>query len=385
MLEDHLVEMVAIASFSLGLFGAALCLMQTRDVWPHRALSLVLFVSSVMDFDDIHWPIADPLIAARVETITSVLWLIGVTSIIPLFWHYVEAVTAIRPRLPNRLWPHLILPFCAVFIGLTTLFMPRADWQGLFVDTVPLPTGWPLAVGIFGEILVIASVAQWGIYLVAITRALLRYKARLHQYVASTARRELHWVWVVMCGFGVYWVLAVVDLGFDLGNTRTGIPPWLDSFFGLGMLIVVLLWGLRQRPGLAPDVVTREPDETKYRNSALTVDMATRLERKLRQAMTDNAMHQDPNLSLWSLSRHIGASPNYVSQTLNENIGESFFDFVNGYRIKAAQALLRDTDQMVLQIAYDVGFNSRSSFYTAFSKVTGQTPIAYRKSVSGKA
>jgi len=384
MLEEYVVTAIAVASFSLGLFGAALCLMQERDVWPYRALAAVLLVSSAMELETLTLPIADPLLATRIDATFTVLWLIGLTSIVPLFWHYVVAVTSVTPRRPKPLWPHLILPAIAMTVGLATLMMSRAAWQGLFVDAEPLPSGWPLAVGIVGELLIIASVVQWAIYLVAITRALLRYRERLHSYVASTARRELGWVWAVNYGFALYWCLAATDLVFDLTKWGYQIPEWAESLYGLAILVILLLWGLRQKPGLAPDV-TPPPDDQKYRNSALTSDMADRLERKLRHAMTGDGLHQDPNLSLWSLSKHIGASPNYVSQTLNENIGESFFDFVNSYRIGTAKSLLQDTDQTVLQIAYDVGFNSRSSFYTAFGKVTGQTPMAYRKAVSDQA
>jgi YesN/AraC family two-component response regulator len=93
-------------------------------------------------------------------------------------------------------------------------------------------------------------------------------------------------------------------------------------------------------------------------------------------------LHRDANLSLWALARHIGASSNYISQTLNEVIGESFFDFVNSYRIAEAKILLTTTNDSVLNITYDVGFNARSSFYNAFKRQTGQTPTTYRKNMS---
>ncbi len=63
-------------------------------------------------------------------------------------------------------------------------------------------------------------------------------------------------------------------------------------------------------------------------------------------------------------------------------IGKSFFDFVNGYRIAEAKTLLSTTNESVLNITYDVGFNARSSFYNAFKRETGQTPTAYRKKMS---
>jgi len=235
MLEEHVVAAIAIASFSLGLFGAALCLMQDRDVWPYRALALVLLVSSVMDLDTIDLPVADALLADRFAAVTAVLWLVGLTSIIPLFWHYVVAVTSVTPRLPKPLWPHLLLPLTAIMIGIATLFMQRDDWRGLFLDTAPLPSGWALSVGIAGEGLVIASVIQWAVYVVAVTRALRRYRARLHGYVATTAQRELGWVWAVTCGFATYWVFAAFDLIFDLSDRGYDIPEWFESAYGLAI------------------------------------------------------------------------------------------------------------------------------------------------------
>ena len=107
--------------------------------------------------------------------------------------------------------------------------------------------------------------------------------------------------------------------------------------------------------------------------------MAARIASKLKRAMSEHQLHLDANLSLWALSKQVGVSDNYVSQVLNEEIGQNFFDFVNGYRVQAAQARLISSDETILNIAYDTGFNSRSSFYTAFKKTTGQTPTAFRK------
>jgi AraC-like DNA-binding protein len=52
---------------------------------------------------------------------------------------------------------------------------------------------------------------------------------------------------------------------------------------------------------------------------------------------------------------------------------------VNHYRIEKAKSLLLQSDQQVSRICYDVGFNSKSTFYAAFKKVTGVTPGAFRK------
>jgi len=135
---------------------------------------------------------------------------------------------------------------------------------------------------------------------------------------------------------------------------------------------------VRHIPGTQPS----DQQGEKYEKSALSAEASARITRKLRVAMETDHLHRDPNLSLWVLARHIGASPNYISQTLNEVIGESFFDFVNRYRIEEAKTLLSSSNDTVLAITYDVGFNARSSFYNAFKRVTGETPSHYRKKMS---
>lgn len=82
--------------------------------------------------------------------------------------------------------------------------------------------------------------------------------------------------------------------------------------------------------------------------------------------MAGERLYRDASLSLWSLSQHIGVAPNYILQTLSETLGRSFYAFVNGYRIGEAKDLLVSQARSVLDIAYDVGFNSKSAFYTAF-------------------
>ena len=79
------------------------------------------------------------------------------------------------------------------------------------------------------------------------------------------------------------------------------------------------------------------------------------------------------------LAKHIKELPSYVTQTLNIEIGESFFDYINSWRIDYASEALIKTDETVLDIAVDAGFNSRSSFYKAFKNIKGCTPSEYRK------
>ena len=67
---------------------------------------------------------------------------------------------------------------------------------------------------------------------------------------------------------------------------------------------------------------------------------------------------------------------------INETVGQNFFDFVNRYRIEEAKKLLAnpaDKKITVLEVLYEVGFNSKSSFNTLFKKHTGLTPSEFKK------
>jgi AraC-like DNA-binding protein len=75
----------------------------------------------------------------------------------------------------------------------------------------------------------------------------------------------------------------------------------------------------------------------------------------------------------------VGGAQNMVSQTLNERLGSSFFDYVAHWRIEAAKPLICAGKSSILNIAMDVGFNSKSTFYKMFKKETGMTPKAFRE------
>lgn len=98
--------------------------------------------------------------------------------------------------------------------------------------------------------------------------------------------------------------------------------------------------------------------------------------------MNDKEPFLDPALSLQKLANSIGKTPKSLSVLINQSSKAHFFDYVNKYRIDKAKELLGtdfDSKLTVQQVMYQVGFNSKSSFYTAFKKYTNQTPLQYKK------
>ena len=102
---------------------------------------------------------------------------------------------------------------------------------------------------------------------------------------------------------------------------------------------------------------------------------------KLENAMFEKSLYKNPNLTLQDLSQEINISSHQLSQFLNTNLGKNFTSYVNEFRINEACKIITSSDKLTLEaVGYDVGFNSKSTFFTAFKKITGLTPAEYQKS-----
>ncbi|WP_291152589.1 helix-turn-helix domain-containing protein [Flavobacterium sp. UBA7680] len=100
---------------------------------------------------------------------------------------------------------------------------------------------------------------------------------------------------------------------------------------------------------------------------------------KLENIMNDKSLYKNPNLNLQDLSKEINISSHQLSQFLNNNLGKNFTSFVNEFRINEACKIITSSDKLTLEsVGYDVGFNSKSTFFAAFKKHTGTTPLNYQ-------
>ena len=104
--------------------------------------------------------------------------------------------------------------------------------------------------------------------------------------------------------------------------------------------------------------------------------------KNLLQFMETEKPYLDDKLTLQKLAAQFNLPEKQLSLLINQHTGKHFFDFINEFRINDAKTLLKEQSQLtVLEVLYEVGFNSKSSFYTAFKKETNLTPTDYRKSM----
>jgi AraC-like DNA-binding protein len=102
----------------------------------------------------------------------------------------------------------------------------------------------------------------------------------------------------------------------------------------------------------------------------------------LKEYMEKNKPYLNPSLTIQNISDELNVPVRDLSLLINHRLGQHFFDFINTYRIENAMKILSDSSKSkvtILEILYEVGFNSKSSFNSAFKKHTGLTPTDYRK------
>ena len=129
-------------------------------------------------------------------------------------------------------------------------------------------------------------------------------------------------------------------------------------------------------------LASQRAQSPKYAKSGLTEEQLARHKMGLERLMQSERIYLRPDLTLPELAKAVGCSVNHLSQVINAGFGRSFFDYVNRYRIDRAKELLSALDGQggsMLNIAFSVGFNSNSAFYTAFKKAVGEAPAQYRR------
>lgn len=125
-----------------------------------------------------------------------------------------------------------------------------------------------------------------------------------------------------------------------------------------------------------------DPGNEKRKSTIIGIDVEDALSR-LNRLMEEEKVYLEEELRISDLAALLGLSVHQVSELLNQVLDISFPDLLKKYRIEEAKRIIStDASVNILNIAFAVGFQSKSSFYDSFKKYTGVTPQEYKKSVS---
>jgi len=178
---------------------------------------------------------------------------------------------------------------------------------------------------------------------------------------------------------GLLAMLVLVVLAMYMVSLLAGLP----ELFLVGSLLnvvmqICLFVGMRIYPQFFNTLKT-EIRKKRYERSMLNGVDKDIVSRRINELMEDEHAYRDSEINLSSLANRLSITRHQLSEYLNEQLGTKFRDYVSRYRIDEAQNILRENGNAnIMAVCFRVGFNSKSSFNTAFKKFTGLTPKEFR-------
>ncbi len=320
----------------------------------------------------------------------------------PLAYYYVKSLTEPWQRVePFKLSVHF-MPAVIFAVYLAPFFLLKADIKGKQWLLQSLFKNYS---GLANPVLIVFIIQIAGYFILSLR--LLRVHSRsIRQNYSSIDRINLSWLRNLL-------ILFMVQLGIFALVTFL-LPVYgifLQAAYLYNLVVVGIIYfmgykGISQTkifttselfppdavapagdsgvdPARAPTTRLEGPEETeKYAKSSLSDEQADAILSRVTRLMETERPYLEMGLTLPILSKMLDVSPNHLSQVINGKLNKSFFDFVNMYRVEETKKALisPESDRFsILGIAMDAGFNSKSSFYTAFKKHTGMTPSQFKE------
>lgn len=234
------------------------------------------------------------------------------------------------------------------------------------------------------EIMVISiiKILHIFIYYLASQREIIRYRRNLKNVKTYIDPAFETWLRVYTNS-----ILGIIVIAVLLVLTR--FHNSLEVAIFLTFFLIIL--GVQLAALIKPEIFHGFPEPRKAEalrtssSSLMSEEEKDKLFQQLLTYMEEERPFEDPEISLDNLAEQLQTKRNYLSLVINEKGGKNFMDFINSYRVEEIKQRFEDPESSnftILSIAFDVGFNSKSAFYTAFKKSTGVTPTEYRKSIA---
>ncbi|MCD0478870.1 helix-turn-helix transcriptional regulator [Chryseobacterium sp. LC2016-29] len=300
--------------------------------------------------------------------------------VMPLFYLYVNAVCYSDFTLKRKHLLHLI-PFIVVnLILVPRLYLAEGAAKEDFFK-VMWSSPEMFVYQIIGEL-------QYFFYIVGVFLVLKKYKKiYLENY---TNPNTLLYKWLSQLAVIFLVIHAFIILKNIVRYTQDrDLFIWLNIVAGTVFLLVACWFILKalNHPELFRRIdstlqPTKDFAETLETENKTDETKSFQIE-QLKNFMVEKEPFLNPSLTIQELADQVNIPVRELSVLINHHLNQHFFDFVNEYRIKKAMTILKDPtkkEYTVLEILYEVGFNSKSSFHTSFKKYTNQTPTVFRKS-----
>ncbi|QQQ28135.1 helix-turn-helix domain-containing protein [Chryseobacterium indoltheticum] len=371
---DNLLNIVTGISMFISFFLAFFMLVvKTKHKISNRLFAFFLIISAV--------DISEPYIS-QISEGPSNLGMLRTTLAflqIPIFYLYVLSVCYSDFKLKPKYLIHL-LPFLVSNIALIPRFYSvdvasKLDFIINRQNMIELQlTHWLFHI-------------QVVVYFTAVFLLLRRAKKLYLENNSGGNLNAYQWLFQLTGVLAALYVIVIFKNIFKFSDY-----PYISDWIKIGILLLqpfITCWYLYKalnNPGLFRNIDSKLKlvSDLVFEDKAIELETLNEDLLKLKKYMTDEKPFLNPDLKIQDISKEINIPVRELSVLINHQLGQHFYDFVNTYRIENAMEILKDSSKTkvtILEILYEVGFNSKSSFNTAFKKQTGNTPTAYRKAL----
>lgn len=315
--------------------------------------------------------------------------LVGVTHPFPLLYGpflylYVSFALRQEQRFNFKDLLHF-LPFILMYLWLIPFLFGYSVEEKALSDT----QGFQSEFKAFFLVSLIIFILSGVIYPILALIKIKTYRQTINENFAYREHISLQWLKKMILGIiGLFLIAGLLEIMANILQIDFGFN--IDYLLNVLLVLFILILGYNgiRHQDIFTDaqsekiVIVDPKPKAEYKYSGLKKSDARLLHERLQQVMLDKKPYLEPKLTLNKLSESIETSPNYLSQTINQFENKNFYDFVNAYRIDEFIKLATDPKYKnfsILGMAFEAGFNSKSSFNQVFKKNTGQTPSEYLK------
>lgn len=308
----------------------------------------------------------------------------------PLWYLYAKILTGEQKRLSAKDYLHS-LPFLFGVIILLPYYFYSGEWKIELIQNLSERLPRILA---FGNLVMVVQGFVYMILTVAILKKHLSHLKNFFSEIENVSLRWLRNISVIIAG--IWFAVACVHVLkiFNVSPLQT-----LDPVVAVGISIFIFsagYLGLKQKEIFDSEfesfmqkenVVTafppnNEASETGYRKSGLNEIRKEEIKNQLLEYFEKEKPYLNSELTLKELSEGLSVSEHNLSEVINTSLNQNYFDLINSYRVKEVQQRMKNPENKnftILAIAFDSGFNSKSSFNSVFKKITGMTPTEFKR------
>jgi len=230
------------------------------------------------------------------------------------------------------------------------------------------------------------------IYVILSFLALYRFRKKMVQQFSNTEKINFNWLLYIILWIGLIWGLVLFTDKADIIYGAVAVFILWLGYFGIKQVQVfnqpVFAFTVNDTMEFPLSEEDIEEDvllspEKKYQKSGLTDENTEAIHSKLIRLLDEEKPFINPNLTLNELAGMLDVHPNNLSQVINSKENKNFYELINEKRIEEFLSRISQPESRqytLLSIAFECGFNSKTSFNRNFKKYTGVTPSEYQKS-----